>query len=170
MAEKMIKYRLFTYFEETENLAGDVKLRERQASFGEVVEIESEEDLERGERLGAFFTDEEREAIEDGSYTGPEADLLRRSAMLVSPDAALVEGDEGETIDVSEASADEIAEYIQANKLNVSQTVALAGDDADLAEKVLDAEGIVAANNSADPRKGVDEGLQAVIDAAGSQE
>jgi hypothetical protein len=162
--EKMIKFRMFHYYEEvaTPVPEGQPKpLTEKRATFGQIVDIPREEDIARGERLGAFFTDEEREAIDDGSYTGPDYDMLRRTGQAAA--AAAAEGQVvptgGESLDMDEASPEEIADFIRDNRLNIPATVALAQNRADWAEKVLDAEGFV----STQPRVGVTEALEKII-------
>lgn len=162
--EKRIKYRLFNYYEERgKDLAGNPVLVEKTAAFGELADIPREEDIERGERLGAFFSDEENSAIEDGSYRGPSYDQLRTNA-------GTTEGAQtAESHDITSMSDEQIAEIIASGNggkgLSVAETVALAGDDKDLAEKVLDAE-IIASQS--DPRKGVEKGLEAIISRANS--
>jgi hypothetical protein len=175
MAEKMIRYRLFTYYEETDVL-GQTVLSERHASFGEVVDVPRKEDIARGEQLDVFFSDEEREQIENGTFTGPEAELLAQPPMVeafTDEEAAATRvvmtpapaGEETATIDVGSADAAEIAEHIVNNKLNVDATVALAAGDKELAEKVYDAEVIA---SDSDPRKGVTEGLDAITSGSDS--
>lgn len=184
MAEKRIKFRLFHYYEETTTASGPL-LAERSAMFGETVDISRPEDIARGEDLGAFFTDAELKAIDKGTYQGPEAELLRRDAaaarggesdegietLEIRPPVAPLEpesgrdgGGEMDNLDLSDMDSAEIAEIIESRELNVRDTVKLAGDDPALAEKVLDAEGIVASNKGGEMRSGVDKGLQAVID------
>jgi hypothetical protein len=46
----------------------------------------------------------------------------------------------GGSLNVASASVDDIASHIESESLNASDTVALAGDDPVLAQKVLDAE------------------------------
>jgi hypothetical protein len=180
--KKTIKYRLFHYYEEMP-IPGQqgLGLVEKQAFFGEEADITRQEDLDRGEALGAFFSDKEAKQIQSGKYEGPEASLLGQGINMTPPEtveemgsASLAveeigtgtgsEGNEG-AFDAYSADSSEIAEYIIANNLNVSDTVALAGDDPELAEKILDAEAEVAAQNNADARKGVDDGLQKIINA-----
>lgn len=183
--EKQIKFRLFHYYEERE----DGVLVERHAEMGQVVDIPRKEDVERGDRLGAFYSDEERKAIADGSFDGSGAPFLRDRGLIGpqdrSPefpggrmesgevDAAVTgDGEFGRTAeagaggsgqpsaDIDGKSAEEIAELINSQKLTVQQTVDLAGGDPDLAEVVLDAESL-ATNN--EPRKGVQDALESMI-------
>lgn len=173
MATKMIKFRSFFYYVERPALGVPDQnlLAEKMGFFGEEHDIPREEDLARGEELGAFFTDDEVEQIKAGKYTGPEAELLGQEPMsvaLTEEEAATQrqampqnagDGAPAVGIDVREEDAETIALYIKSQKLTVAETVALAEGDAELAEKVLDAEGM--ATNS-DPRKGVVEALEAI--------
>jgi hypothetical protein len=95
--------------------------------------------LERGERLGAFYTDEEREQIDTEAEeltTGEEAPAF------------------------SEMSEQELGDYIRQHNLNVTNTVAIAGSDPELAVRVLEAEEIA---TDGDPRAGVVSGLQKIV-------
>lgn len=100
-------------------------------------------DIERGERLGAFYTEEELDAQEEG-----------------------VEGTvTGETGDPADMTPEELAEYIggsnpQGKKLTVQETVDLSEGDPEFAQDLLAAENILTGN---DPREGVVRGLQEVI-------
>ena len=164
--EKIIKIRLFTWFENVDSAVDpSVKDRvERISHMGERVEINDDWSLQRGEDLDAFFSDEEAQKIVDGTYKGPLADLLANQATHgTGQTPPLVTAAEGEHGDAAGMSSEEMADYIKENKLNVSETVALAGDDEDSINKVLDAENI-ATNN--DPRKGVVDHLEAKLAAA----
>lgn len=166
--EKTIKYRLFHYYIEKPGVNG-MSLVEKQAFFGETVDIPRQEDIERGEELDAFFTDKEARAIAAGEYDGPEADALAQKHMNPpfneAEAAARGELPAGPAtgIDPGSADAEEIAEHIKSQKLNVAETVALAGDDPELAKKVMEAEDLASEN---DARRGVEDGLQKIIDAA----
>lgn len=164
MAKKTIKMRLYTYWEESGNndVGGNPILTARMAHFGETVDIPRKADVERGEKLDAFFSDKDAKAIEDGTYNGGFAALLREQGVPVSP-LGEVSVTPVEDIDVGASSAEDIAEYIKAHNLNVPDTVALAGDSPEHAEKVLDAE--VQATDS-DPRKGVEAGLERIMSNA----
>lgn len=158
MAEKMVRFRLFHYYVEEPliGVAGTTGLVERHASFGDVVDIPREEDVARGEHLGAFYTDEEREAIEDGSYEGPDADLIAavlvRGTMSMAPPG----NDEG-AAQFRNMSADELHDYIQENDLNEADTISLSGGNPEVAERLLDAE-----NMAGDPRPAVVTALEGI--------
>ncbi len=167
--EKRIKFRLFYWFEETgdKDAAGNPILRERTGTFGQVVDIPRDVDVERGEALGAFFSDEESKGIEDGSYRGPAYDQLRTNAGLPTGPTGegTVQPTDSEVPDIADMDSAEIAEIISSGgeggkALNVNETIALARDDKDLAEKVLDAEVIA---SESDPRVGVEKGLEAIM-------
>lgn len=116
---------------------GKTILKADVARRGETVTV-NQRDYEKGMRLGAFVG-----SVEETEQSGePEA-----------PDG----------FSASEAGLDEIAAHIEENKLNVADTVALAGDDPDVAERVLEAERQVATDNDAEPRQGVVDGLSKVI-------
>lgn len=159
MAEKMIKHLMFTYFAPAPNrvqIGGDDVLVERIARLGEVVDIEDEVSLQRGEELGSFFTDEERKAVEDGTYNGEDSEAVYRAVEGVRP-VNPIQPVEGEGAQTEGMSTEDLGEYIRENRLNVEDTVALAKDgDEDSINKVYDAENIATDN---DPRKGVTDAL-----------
>ena len=171
MAEKLIRFRSFHFYVEKEQYDGAKMLGEQMAFFGQKVDIPRKADIARGEELGAFFSDEEAAQIEAGTYTGPEASLLAQPPMVEhfsdeeAANARVVMtpvADSGEArpeIDMVSADAETIASYIEDNKLNVADTVALAGGNSELAEKVYDAENLATDN---EPRKGVTDGLDAI--------
>jgi len=180
MAEKMIKHLLFSYGQERDNpmyIEGEEGvpariLVEGVAQIGDVVDVTRQYDIVRGEEAGAFFSDEERAEIEDGTYEGELLAALQahgylggREAYTGPPQPAALPA--AGTIDVSTASAEEIAEYISANKPNVAETVAMAQNNPDYAEKVLDAEVIA---TESDPRAGVENALNKVMSSGGEDE
>lgn len=155
--DKIIKFRLFTWFEEVDSpvMPGQTVLAERIAHLGEKIDITNPAYVTRGEELGAFYTDEEAAAIEDGTYRGFDSDAVFRARAGINP-VSPIEPVEGEGINVDSLSDEEIAEYIRENNLNVDETVALAGNTVESIEKILDAEKIYTDN---DPRVGVEKGL-----------
>lgn len=163
MAVKIIKHRLFSWFEEVDSpVHSDEKvLTERIAHLGQEVDITNPAFVKRGEELGSFYTDAEAKQIREGTYRGEDADILyrHRSGQLAAPQAAAIEG-EGPQVD--SLSTEELGDYIYENKLNVDQTVALAGDSLESIEKVLDAENLASDN---EPRKGVTDRLEAKMKA-----
>lgn len=167
MAEKMIRHLLFTYGREVDNpLQGqedqpDKIIVEGLARLGEVADITREYDLNRGEENGAFFTDEERQEIEDGTYNGVDSPAVY--AARLGAEQARITPAEGEgAISPGEMSAEELADYIVEHKLSVQETIALADEnDIDSIDKVLDAETLAMQQKNADPRKGVVDALEA---------
>ena len=139
-----------------------------------------EQEMKRISYLDGFFSDEELERIdrmaESGLDTqeaarllsaGPHAEATAMAQLRtagINADAAAT-GDAAATsgekfVDVREMDDTEIADWIGENRPNVDQTIALAQNDRDLAEKVLDAETIA---TDQDPRAGVERGLEAII-------
>lgn len=175
--ERMIKGRLFVYWVEVPDMRDTSKkfLQERLAHYGDVVTIPRDEDLALGEREGMFYSENEREAIEAGTYRGLDSASVaaaRHAGTIPAPSSASAVDPDMEyplltdgSLDVEEATDEEIAGWIaggspKGSALNVNETLALAGDDAEFAEKVLDAEAI-ASNNR--PRQGVSKGLEEAI-------
>lgn len=111
METKTIKIRGFTYYKEVPHPStpGDTIIQAAFATRGETVEL-SKTDVERGEAIDAFVSDEE-------------------NAEEVAQE-----------FDVVEASDDEIEEYLENETPNIKKTVALAKGDPESAQRVLDAE------------------------------
>lgn len=145
---RVVKFLLYTALVDMEDPARpDVMVRvERLYKQGETVpaDVLSDYNLERGERLGAFFTDAEMDA---GAHEAPG--VLESAPPATEPPA------------FSEMSESELAEYIMSNKPNVGDTIAMAGGDADAARRLLEAEHIA---TDGEPRAGVVKGLNAVIE------
>jgi hypothetical protein len=80
----------------------------------------------------------------------------------VDPDTGQEEDTEEELLDVNEATVDELADWIRNNdpKPTVNDVVQASGGDANVARKLLEAESQA---TNGEPRKGVLEGLSAVI-------
>jgi hypothetical protein len=139
--ERTIKHLLFTYYEETEDpRTGNTVRVEREAAQGTTVELDPW-DIERGERFGSFFTEEElkrREAApeEEG---GVEAVSLAELDTEEKRDWLKAEGEfEGEEV----PTVNEVLDAVHAEPAE--------------AEDVLEAENLATGNQ---PRKGVVEGL-----------
>lgn len=171
LTERIVRYRQITYWDEVENQAqpnGDPVFIERIASKGEVVQLrpQDEQRLDAQPYGGALYTPEEQSAIEDGTYSGFDADHLalvraqghtqgpapppEQRQLTAAPGEAQDIGNEGPQTEG--LSIDELAEYIRENDLTPDQTVALAGDDPDSINRVLDAETQATDN---DPRQEV---------------
>lgn len=82
--------------------------------------------------------------------------------------ANIKQHDEPATFDAATASVEELVAYLENEKPNAAETVALAGDDPEVAAKVLEAEGMFAGER--EPRASVVKPLTAVVDAATSKE
>ena len=126
--KKMIKFRAFHYYLEVPApgmVGGPMMLAEQQAYFGDTVDIEREEDLARGEKLGAFYSDKEIKQIKEGKYRGPDWEQLaagpmvaaftpeeeaRRAILAPAGTGGESESEGGPAIDVGSASDEEIAE------------------------------------------------------------
>jgi hypothetical protein len=173
MAQKIIKVRLFTWFENVESpIDPSEEVRtERISHFGEDVDINDETSVARGEELDAFFSDEDAAAIRDGTYDGPQAALLETFGQHQAATQGVVTPALGEGPQTSTLSTDELADYIVENKLSVNETVALATEgDADSINKVYDAEVAAAQTKGVDPRKGVTDRLDSMLTTATSED
>lgn len=166
MTERMVKFRLITYFEEVDDPAnpdGGKVLREHVASIGQVVDIPRAIDEQRLDSLGALYTAEEREAIDDGSYRGADANILRAARAGIRPQLITpAEGESPSGVDIRSMDVDDLADHIRDSKLTVSDTLALLPEDAseDDITKLYDAETQATDN---EPRKGVTDKLDAEL-------
>lgn len=165
----IIKHRLFTWFEDGTSAAtpGETLRRERISHFGDDVDITDKVSYQRGVELDAFFSDAEAKAIRAGTFKGPQAQLLEIFAGRAQKPAGLIEplDDEGPQTDGMDATA--LGEYINENSLNVDATVSLAkADDEDSIQKVYDAELHAAQLRGNDPRVGVTDALDKMLQAA----
>lgn len=167
MAERIVKFRLITYFNLVDSPVNpnEQVLVEKIGHMGQKVDINRQADLDRLDELGALYSDDEAAEIEAGTYSGPEAALLYNSRNQTLAATPGIEAADGEHGDVAGMDAPTLAEYIKENRLNVDSTVALAGDDEGSIQKVLDAENIATEN---EPRKGVTDRLEAKLIAANS--
>jgi len=169
MAKRIIKHRLFTWFEETDSPVmpgGEPVYTERISHFGDEVDL-PEAAIKRGEELDAFFSKEEAKKINEGTYTGQHAALLEQFAGRAQKPQGVIQPADGEGPQTAGMSAEELGEYIHENKLTVDDTVALATEgDTESIEKVWDAESHAAQLNDAEPRKGVTDKLDKMLQAA----
>ena len=169
MAKRIIKHRLFTWFEESDSPIGpghEPVFTERISHFGDDVDL-PEAAIKRGEELDAFFSESDAKKIRKGEYTGQHAALLDQFAgRAAKPQSTILPAD-GEGPQTEGMSAQELGEYINENKLNVDETVALATDgDTDSIEKVYDAEEHAAQVRGNEPRAGVTDKLDKMLQAA----
>jgi len=136
MSEHEVKIRIgsHTYFREvpSRTKGGDPVRKIAVARQGETITVDDEE-YERGQDLDAFGD--------------PEAEAAASASDPSSFNAAL-------------AGEDELVEYLRENEPNVADTVALAGDDPDVALRVLRAEESLAAEEGEEPREGVRKKLE----------
>jgi hypothetical protein len=121
---------------------------ERTAFQGETIEIPRPVDLERGETHGAFYTDAELEAM---------AEEAQPAATAETTEVALGDLDDEELVDWLMSTG----EFDGQKKPNASEVVEAVGDDADLAERVIEAENKATGNQ---PRSSVVDALQKVAD------
>jgi hypothetical protein len=145
---RIVRDLLFSYMSEVKDPSGNSVLEPVNVPRGTELTLAQMGLMaqEKGERNHSFYTDDEREVLESGG--NPEATPT---------------GSEG---GVSEMGEYELAEYIGGSNptgkpLNVDDTIALAGDDKDLAHRILQAENVA---TDGDPRKGVEVGLTAIIE------
>jgi hypothetical protein len=139
---RVVKFLMFPFMVESPNpthSGGEPVLKERVGKQNEVISIEELGPLalERGERLGAFYTDAE----------------------LAGATPEQIEAGEAEPVNFAEWGVPELTEYIEKNQPNIADTVAMAQEDPEAAGRVLEAE---TAATDGDPRSGVVKGLQKV--------
>ena len=147
---RVIRALRFLYTVETEDPGTGLKVLEpKEAFMGEEVTLGQIGLIAqmKGEGEHSFYTSDERDRLEAGQ----------------NPDASQLPAPTGE---VSSLGEYELAEYIKGSnpegkELTVNETIALAGDDKDLAHRVLQAENIA---TDGEPRKGVEAGLTAIIE------
>ena len=151
MIERIVKIRGHQYYVEVPNPRNPDQTRivKIAASRGATIEV-SEDESDRGDRLGAFYTQDELDAIE----AREEAAAVSGEDPDADPDA---DGEDWDAEDVEIAGEDELIGWIE--DATVPQVLAAAGDSREAAEKLLAAE--EAASN--DSRKGVVEGLAAIL-------
>lgn len=147
--ERIVKFRLITYFDEVDNPAmpGTSTLVERIASLGEKVDVTRDVDLKRLDSLGALYTEEETAAIEDGSYRGYDRGILENARAGLKPQG-VIEDIEGEGAQIDDLSTEDLATHIKEQDLTVDQTLELVGPNptVDRVNKVLDAENLATEN------------------------
>ena len=147
---RVVRFARFLYTVAVADPTGLTVVEPKEALAGEEVTLEQIGLIAqmKGEKAHAFYTSEERERMEAGE----------------NPDEPLSLSSSG---DVSSLGEYELAEYIKGSnpdskELTVSETVALAGGDKDLAYRLLQAENIA---TDGEPRKGVEAGLNSIIES-----
>lgn len=162
--EVLIRHGLFRYYNpEKQVIAGEEKeiLVERMAFHNEKVIIPREVDFERGQELGAFWSEEESRAHYDA--LGLPAPLLAQSTAI--PQAS--EGDEENEVDLTQLDEDELVDWLMSTgqfdgepKPTVAQVSEVMQEGgADFATRLHAAE--VRASGEA-PRQGVTDALSKV--------
>lgn len=147
MAERTIKHGYYWYHSpETQIIGGkeEERLVERTAFFGQTVDIPRTEDVERGESVGAFYTDAELARIERGD-SGEEVE-----------EVAVSDLDHGEMVDWLTGTG----MFDSQPKPKVDEVLEAASGDPDLARRLLDAENEATGSN---PRAGVEQGLTKIV-------
>lgn len=147
MPRRKIRHAQFDYYVPTE--ATDMKtgktterLSRRIALGGKWVDIPRDEDIERGEKMGAFFTEEElhpQDPDTGGDDSGLSDDDIETDDDLVS----WIKGEQGD-------------------KPTAPQVVERAGDDPDTARELLDAERQAADDEDREPRTSVVQPLEGI--------
>jgi len=148
---RVIRDLRFSYLAATEDANGQIILEPVDLMRGEEVTLEElgKLALKKGEDNHSFYTTKERERIESGQPEGGTP------------------GTSTEGGNVSELGEYELAEYIKGDNpegraLKAQEVVDLAGNDTDLAHRLLQAENIA---SEGDPRKSVEAGLNSIIEA-----
>lgn len=147
MAKRTIKHVSFSYKVELP----DGRISEVHAAHGETVDIPRQEDLDLGEKFGAFYTDEELKVV-----SAPTA----QAAGAESPDDA----GQSEELDLALDPAEDVALWIQEDSPSINDVLEAVGESSDpiaAATNTLEAENLA---RSGDPRKGLVAGLHAIIE------
>jgi hypothetical protein len=147
---RVIRDLRFSYLAATEDANGQIILEPVDLVRGEEVTLDElgKLALKKGEENHSFYTTAERERVEAGQPEGGSS-------------ATATEGG-----NVSELGEYELADYIkganpEGRALKAQEVVDLAGNDTDLAHRLLQAENIA---SDGDPRKSVEAGLTSIIE------
>jgi hypothetical protein len=154
---RTVKDLMFTYhvLAPSPMISGEEIIKEKVAKQGETIYLDELGTLYlyRGETLGSFYTDAELEAIAAGKPIGS----------ALPPEQAAIMPAEGEGIAeevvFAELGSHEMVEYLEEHSPNVDDTLALVGNDAEAARRLLEAENIVTGD---DPRAGVVKGVERI--------
>lgn len=139
------------------SLGGVKRVVAKSLARGETAEI-PESEAERLKALGGVVDPGTASATQDAAldaYRAARGDQDALARVIGSGGTP----EEAPSIDVAAASDEELAAHIADQKLNVSDTVGLAGDNPELAEKVLAAESSATGGK---PRKGVEDDLRSL--------
>lgn len=147
MAVKQIQHAQFLYYIQNRftSHTGEEqeRLSRRIAMHGQVVDIPRDEDIARGEEIGAFV---DEDAPQLGDSAAEDADAAA-AADAAQPDL--------------EASHDDLVNWIQEAKPNEDEMVSAAQDDPQMASDLMRAEDEASGNQ---PRKGVMTRLKAIAE------
>jgi hypothetical protein len=159
-----VKIREVTYARVTTNIL-DQRTLEYPTAYGP-----GRPEIDPTRLLGEGFdpNSEEAQAAIDNFRLGERIDLLPDDYVRLVNGGAVVDAGspeaegvgEEEVLDVVTASVDDLARWIEVERPNVNEVVQASGGDPNLAKKLLEAESQA---TDQDPRKGVLEGLTAVI-------
>ena len=109
-------------------------------------------DRDKSTYVSAFATRGQTVEVSDAEYEQGQA-----LGAFTTNDEEAPEG----AFSVVDASDDELDDYLNEESPNVSETVALAGNDPESAQRILDAEERV---TDGEPRQGVEDGLTKIIE------
>lgn len=135
MVERTVGIKAHTYVVESKDARGNPKAVRKIARRGDSISV-TEEESERGDALGAF--------VDSPGLEAPAPAETKEGLIL------------------SEAGVDELVAWLEEKKPNVKDTVEAANGDIEAARRILEAESIA---TGGDPRKGVAEGLGAILNA-----
>jgi hypothetical protein len=155
MPEVVIKHKAFRHYEEVPSVQDPdaTVLRARVARRGDTVDVR-DVDFRRGEAHDAFFTEEELAA--------QQAPVEQEGAdKPVDPSGSGGPPEPPEAFDASDKSVNDLIEWLEEAKPNAPQTISAAGDDPEVAERLLEAEESVTGRQA---RSTVVEGLERIID------
>lgn len=147
MAIKQIQHAQFLYYVEnrftTQEGEEQERLSRRIAMHGQVVDIPRDEDITRGEEMGAFV---DEDAPQLGDSAAQDADAAA-AADASQPDL--------------DSTHDDLVNWIQEAKPNEDEMVAASQDDPGMASDLMAAEDEASGNQ---PRKGVMTRLKAIAE------
>lgn len=138
------------YQDVVESLGGVTRVVVKQVARGEIASV-PEAEAERLTTLGAVAKPGTVDNLQEATLDKYRAERGDQEALARVLGSGGTGGDEV-AFDISTATDDALAGYIKGEKLSVKATIALAGDDPALANRVLAAE---SAANGGEPRAGV---------------
>lgn len=168
MALVKVKFKHVQYGRATTRYGQPVVLAEF-ARRGDIIDVTDEEELQKFRDLGAVIEPDEPlpPMIGESGNTPALSTGDRANMQSDGTDPGLGVGDNGEgfeNLPVSDWSDTQLEGWV--GKHNVTDVVSLAQNNAEHAERILDAEQAYADNNDREVRVGVENGVQKVIDEA----